>query len=31
MVIWTLLSVLASIVAGLTGYVTWRDRRRTSA
>jgi hypothetical protein len=31
MVIWTLLSVLASIVAGLTGYVTWRDRRRSSA
>jgi hypothetical protein len=31
MVIWAVLGVLASIVAGLTCFVTWRDRRRSSA
>lgn len=31
MVIWMLFGVLASVVAGLTGFVTWRDRRRSPA
>ena len=30
MVIWTLLGVLMSVIAGLTGYIVWRDHRRSS-
>lgn len=31
MVIWALFGVLATVVAGLTGYIAWRDSRRSAA
>jgi hypothetical protein len=30
MVIWALPGVLALVVAGLTGYIAWRDSRRSA-